>query len=192
MEEETKTIDRNMTISEILGTWPHKSQKLAQEMTQFGLHCVGCGAATFETLEAGMKGHGLEEEDIVNLVGRLNEVLAEETDPTKITLTKRAAVKFQEIAKEEGKEGFGLRFGDKPGGCSGFEYTLDFESTETVDSENTQTFHAHGVDIFVDKSAVSRLIGAEIDYLDGLTGSGFKVSNPNVKGSCGCGHSQTY
>ncbi len=178
-----------MTIDDIFTTFPHKSQKLAQEMTNRGLHCVGCGAATFETLEAGMLSHGFAEEEIDDLVSSLNEILAEETDPNTICMTKRAADKYSAILAEEGKQGYGLRFGDKAAGCSGFEYVLDYSEKATPDDE---IFHSHGVEIHVNRKIVSRLLGSEIDFVDGLNGSGFKISNPNAKGSCGCGKSQSY
>ncbi len=189
---QTKTplkISREMTIDDIFTTFPHKSQKLAQEMTNRGLHCVGCGAATFETLEAGMLSHGFAEEEIDDLVSSLNEILAEETDPNTICMTKRAADKYSAILAEEGKQGYGLRFGDKAAGCSGFEYVLDYSEKATPDDE---IFHSHGVEIHVNRKIVSRLLGSEIDFVDGLNGSGFKISNPNAKGSCGCGKSQSY
>jgi iron-sulfur cluster assembly accessory protein len=184
-----KQISREMTIEEILGGFPAKSQKLAQEITNAGLHCVGCQAATWETLEAGMLGHGFLEEEIDQLVARLNQILAEKVDLTTIQLTKRAADKFLQILKEEGKTSWGLRFGDKAAGCSGFEYVLDYSEKANADDE---IFTSHGVQIHVNKKIVSRLLGSEIDYIDGLNGSGFKVTNPNAKGSCGCGKSQSY
>jgi len=182
-------ISRTMTIEEILGGFPHKSQKLAQEITNAGLHCVGCGAATWETLEAGMLGHGFSEEQIDHLVERLNEVLAEESDPTTISLTKRAATKYKQILAEEGKTGYGLRFGDKAAGCSGFEYVLDYSAKAQPDD---RVFVSEGVEIHVNEKTVSRLLGSEIDFVEGLNGSGFKITNPNAKGSCGCGKSQSY
>lgn len=182
-------ITKEMTIADILGKWPEKSQKLAQEMTNAGLHCVGCGAATWETLEAGMLGHGMEESDIEEVVASLNEILKQKTDPTTISLTKRAADKFKTLCKEEGLEKCALRFGDQPGGCSGFEYVLDFSDQATDEDE---VYVSHDVEIHVEKEAVSRLIGSEIDYYDGLNGAGFKISNPNARGSCSCGSSQTY
>lgn len=179
-----------MVISDILGKFPQKSQKLAQAMTDAGLHCVGCGAATWETLEGGMLGHGMDEKTVEGLVNRLNEILLQEVDLKTITLTKRAAAKFIAIAKEEGMENAPfLRFGDKPGGCSGFEYHLDFEEEA---SEKDQVFESNGVKVLVAKEAIPRLIGCEIDFLDGLNGSGFKISNPNARGSCACGTSQAY
>jgi iron-sulfur cluster assembly protein len=182
-------ISRTMTIEEILSSFPHKSQKLAQEITNAGLHCVGCQAATWETLEAGMLSHGFKEEQIDHLVVKLNAVLAEEVKLDTIAMTKRAAEKYHKILAEEGKAGCGLRFADRAAGCSGFEYVLDYSEKATPDDE---VFTSHGVEIHVSRKMVDRLMGSEIDYIDGLNGSGFKISNPNVKGSCGCGKSQSY
>lgn len=186
---EQETITKEMTIEDIFAKFPQKAQKLAQELTNTGLHCVGCQAATWETLEAGMLGHGYPEGEIEALVKRLNEILAQEVDLTKINVTKRAADKFLQILKEEGKEGYALRFGDKAAGCSGFEYTLDFSKEPTDDDA---VFHSNGIDVHVSKGAVSRLMGSEIDYVDGLNNAGFKITNPNAKSSCGCGKSQSY
>lgn len=182
-------INKEMTIEEIFSRFPHKSQKLAQEMTNSGLHCVGCGAAVWETLEAGMLSHGFSAEDVLKMVDRLNAILAEKVDLSAISLTKRAADKYKQILKEEGKEGWGLRFGDKAAGCSGFEYVLDYSEKAQADD---RVFLSEGVEIHINKADVSRLMGSEIDFVDGLNGSGFKISNPNVKGSCGCGKSQSY
>ena len=190
MTKETKDqINREMTIEEIFSSFPQKAQKLAQELTNAGLHCVGCQAATWETLEAGVLGHGYSEEEVEKLLKALNAILLEEFDAESINLTKRAAQKFKEILKDEGKEFWGLRFGDKAAGCSGFEYVLDFSKEP---KEDDQIFSSHGIDIHVNKGAVARLLGAEIDYLDGLNNAGFKITNPNAKSSCGCGKSQSY
>lgn len=192
--EETKkaaTIHRQMTIEEILSLFPHKSQKLSYEITKAGLHCVGCHAATWETLEAGMMGHGMNDTQIETLVQRLNNLLEEkdEHDPKSIVLTERAAQKFHSILAEEGKTGYGLRFGDRMAGCSGFEYELDYSEKAEA---NDQVFNSHGIDIHVEKSKLGRLLGSVIDYVDGLQGSGFKISNPNARSSCGCGTSHGY
>ncbi len=189
--EKTKAqkISKEMTIEEIFSHFPQKSQKLAQEMTNSGLHCVGCGAAVWETLEAGMLSHGFSPEDVLDMVERLNGILSETVDLSTISLTKRAADKYRQILKEEEKEGWGLRFGDRAAGCSGFEYVLDYSEKAEADD---QTFHSEGVNIYVNQGDVSRLVGSQIDFVDGLNGSGFKISNPNAKGSCGCGKSQSY
>ena len=182
-------ITKDMTIEEIFTKFPQKSQKLGQEMTNAGLHCVGCGAATWETLEMGMLGHGFHENQIEQLLGRLNAILSEEVDLSTISLTPRAARQFLGILKEEEKEGWALRFGIRAGGCSGYEYILDYSQNPL---EDDQVFTSQGITLHVNKHMVDRLIGCEIDYVDGLQGSGFKISNPNAKGSCGCGKSQNY
>lgn len=189
--EKTKAthIHRQMTIEDILGMFPNKAQKLSQEITNAGLHCVGCHAATWETLEAGMMSHGKTNEQIDELVRRLNVLLDEPIDVTTISITPRGAAKFMEIAAEEGKQGWGIRFSEEMAGCSGFEYVLDFSEKSSADDE---IFAANGIEIHVKKAQVPRLLGSEIDFVDGLRGSGFKISNPNVKSSCGCGSSHGY
>jgi iron-sulfur cluster assembly protein len=182
-------IHRQMTIETILSMFPHKAQKLSQEITNAGLHCVGCQAATWETLEAGMYGHGMNDEQINRLVDRLNALLEEETDLSTITITPRAAKKYLEILEDEGKQGWGLRFAERMAGCNGFEYALDYSEKALHTDE---TFESLGIEIHIDKGMVNRLLGSEIDFIDGLHGSGFKISNPNVRSSCGCGTSHGY
>ena len=190
-QEKNPVIHRHMTIDQILSLFPFKAQRLSQEITNAGLHCVGCHAATWETLEAGMMGHGMKEEAIDKLVGRLNDLLNEpaQENPNTISLSQRGALKFMEILAEEGKQGWALRFGDRMAGCSGFEYTLDYSEKATPDDE---VFESYGVQIHVNKAMAKRLIGAQIDFTDGLQGSGFKITNPNVRASCGCGTSHNY
>lgn len=182
-------IRAQMTIQEILDLFPHKAQKLAHEITNAGLHCVGCQAAVWETLEAGMKGHGMDDRAIDRLLERLNALLEEESDSTTISLTARAAKKFLAILEEDGQQGWGLRMGLKMSGCSGFEYLLDFSEKPSSDD---QVFTSNGIEIHVAQPLVSKLIGCEIDYIEGLNNAGFKISNPNVDHTCGCGKSQSY
>lgn len=187
MTEQTKQkIHRQMTIDSILALFPHKAQKLTQELTNAGLHCVGCHASTWETLEGGMYGHGKNDAEIDALVERLNALLWKESDLTTITLTPRAAAKYLGILEEEGKQGWGLRFGEKLGGCSGFEYILDYSEKAQPDDA---IFNSEGIEIHIKKSSVGRFLGTEIDFEDGLKGSGFIISNPNDHSSCRCGAS---
>lgn len=186
---EAAKIHPQMTIEQILSHFPHKAQRLAQEITSAGLHCVGCQAATWETLEAGMLGHGMTLEAVEKLVRKLNNVLEEKTDLSTITITKRAAQKYLSILEEEGKQGWGIRFAEKMAGCSGFEYILDYSEKPSADDA---IFESYGIQIHIHKAMVPRLLGSEIDYVDGLHGSGFKISNPNVRSSCGCGSSHNY
>lgn len=182
-------IHKDMTIEEIFSLHPSRSQRLAQIMGEFGLQCAGCSAATYETLEAGMFTHGKDEKELSELIEQLNQALQEKLDLTSISLTERAAEKFKTILKEENKEGYSLRFSEKAAGCNGFEYLLDFSEQP---NEDDVTYNSRGIDIHIQKNSVPRLLGSVIDYTDGLQGAGFKITNPNVKSSCGCGSSHGY
>lgn len=188
MTTQTK-IHRQMTIADILGMFPDKAQRLAQEITGAGLHCIGCNAATWETLEGGMLGHGKSQEAIDQLLVKLNALLEEKVDRSTITMTPSAAKKFLEFASMEGKQGAALRFGEEMAGCSGFEYILDFSEVAQPDDE---IFTSNGIEIHVNKKSLPRLIGSKIDYYTGMRDAGFKVENPNVRSSCGCGTSHGY
>jgi iron-sulfur cluster insertion protein len=103
-----------------------------------------------------------------------------------ITITEKAADKVKEIADAEALQGQGLRLRVVGGGCSGFSYDLYFEDQPT---DMDETFQANGVNLYIDPLSFQYLDGTEIDYVEGLHGSGFKFNNPNVKGTCGCGSS---
>ena len=182
-------ITRDMTIEDVFKRFPSKSQKLAQEITNAGLHCVGCSASTWETIEAGMYGHGMDDEKIDGLIERLNAILAEKEDLSTITITERAVKKYLAILEEEGKTGWSLRFGEKAAGCSGFEFFLDFSEKPKV---GDMILESNGIQIHIHHKSADRLMGSVIDFVDGLHGAGFKVSNPHVKSSCGCGTSHGY
>ncbi len=188
-QESKQKIHPQMTIEEILSMFPFKAQRLSQEITAAGLHCVGCHAATWETLEAGMHGHGMANEQIEKLVNRLNALLEEKSDPSTISITPRAAKKYLDILAEEGKQGWGMRFAEKMSGCNGYEYSLDYSEKAQDDDI---TFESNGIHVHVNKNMQKRLIGSEIDYVDDFKSPGFKISNPNQKSSCGCGKSYNY
>ena len=190
--EEQNLISQDMIIQEILTRFPGKSEMLAQEMVNEGLHCVGCGASTFETLAAGMLGHGKTPKEVSSLVERLNAVLKEPVELDKISITERAAAHFLKVLDDQGKQGWSLRIFEAPGQCGDFQYELDF--SEKADLDKDMVFSTEfGFDIHVMKTQLQRLLGSRIDYIEGgLTGSGFKVSNPNVSSSCGCGATHSY
>jgi iron-sulfur cluster assembly accessory protein len=189
MMETKQKIDREMTIEQMLSTFPGKAQKLAHELSRMGLQCVGCNASTWETIEGGVLGHGFQEKDVQKLLERLNKILEEEIDPDAITLTPAAAEKYREILEEEGKQGYGLRLTEKLAGCSGYEYVLDF-AEKALDAD--LTYISQGINVYIRKEQKGRLIGSEIHYKDGLQDAGFIVTNPNVRSSCGCGSSHGY
>ena len=184
-----QVLTKEMTIASIFSTFPDKSQKLSQEITNFGLHCVGCSAATWETIEAGMLSHGKTPQDIENLITRLNTIIQEQSTPSTISLTPRAAEKYLKLLEEEGKAGWGLRLDDRLSGCNGYEFIVDYSEAP---SEKDLVFESQGIAIHIKKSKLQNLLGSEIDWIEGLQGAGFKVSNPNVKSSCGCGSSHGY
>ena len=74
-QKQTHKITKNTLIAEILAENPEKAQLLSEIMLDFGIHCVGCGAAAFETLEQGVLGHGFSEEDLNNLIKEINKLL---------------------------------------------------------------------------------------------------------------------
>jgi len=103
-----------------------------------------------------------------------------------IQVTTSAVTKVKELLAAEDRPGFGLRVAVQGGGCSGFQYRLTFEDTQ---NENDQVVEVDGIRVFVDAMSGMYLEGANIDYVDGLDGSGFKIDNPNATATCGCGHS---
>ena len=103
-----------------------------------------------------------------------------------ISITDLAAEKVKEIAQAEGLEGQGLRLRVIGGGCAGFQYDLYFEDAPT---DMDERFESKGIDLFVDPLSFQYLDGTEIDFVDGVHGSGFKFGNPNVSSTCGCGSS---
>jgi iron-sulfur cluster assembly protein len=108
-----------------------------------------------------------------------------ERSDTLITLTETAADKIKQLMAEEDEVAV-LRVAVQGGGCSGFEYALGFDRGP---QEGDHEFNLHGVEVVVDPYSAPYLQGATIDFLNGLQESGFKIDNPNVTASCGCGHS---
>jgi iron-sulfur cluster assembly protein len=116
------------------------------------------------------------------------QTMATVEDPTTLVdLTERAAAKIRELQADEpdGESGV-LRIAVQGGGCSGFEYALGFDRGA---QEGDLELDAHGVRVVVDPFSAPYLRGVQIDFLDGLQESGFKIDNPNVVSACGCGHS---
>ncbi len=105
-----------------------------------------------------------------------------------INVTAIAAEKIEELLAEEGKPSAGLRVFVQGGGCSGFQYGLMIEDgAPTADVD--KIVESNGVRLFVDPISVRYLKGAEVDFVDNLSGGGFTIKNPNAKSTCGCGSS---
>ena len=105
-----------------------------------------------------------------------------------INVTPTAATKIQALLSEEDKKQAGLRGFVQGGGCSGFQYGLMIEEGEG-DAESDRVFESNGVKLFIDPISIRYLTGAEVDFVDNLTGGGFTIKNPNAKSTCGCGSS---
>ena len=104
-----------------------------------------------------------------------------------VTLTDKGAEKALEYLSAQGADVAvaGLRVGVRGGGCSGFQYHLAFDEERVGD----RVFESHGLKLLVEPDAFEYVDGSQIDYIDALTGAGFKVENPNVVAACGCGSS---
>jgi iron-sulfur cluster assembly accessory protein len=104
-----------------------------------------------------------------------------------VTLTPKAAEMVKITREQEGIDAsHGLRIAVRGGGCSGFEYALDFEKEAR---ENDWVYDQSGLTIYIDAVSARYLQGTSIDYVLGMAGAGFKFNNPNVTGTCGCGSS---
>jgi len=103
-----------------------------------------------------------------------------------LTLTEQAQGKVKEILDAQPEPFAGLRVQVVGGGCSGFQYHMGFEKQENSGDE---VLEMGGFKVFVDRGSSMYLDGTEIDWVEALTGSGFKFNNPNVKSTCGCGES---
>lgn len=174
-------ITKDMTIGEVVAKYPETSEI----MLGYGLHCIGCHVNPYESIEGGAYGHGMSPETVEQMVREMNERVAGHEDKD-INLSDSAVKKFSELMQKEGKGGWGLKFTVEPGGCSGFSYVMDFAEKP---EENEVTVVEKGMKVFVEKSVLSMVKGVRIDYTDGLNGTGFKISNPNAQGTCGCGKS---
>ena len=103
-----------------------------------------------------------------------------------IQLTPTAVSKVQEILTAQEPQPAGLRIAVVGGGCSGFSYSMAFESNPGM---LDKTYNFDGLKVFIDQASLLYLDGAEVDYVETLEGSGFKFNNPNTKSTCGCGSS---
>lgn len=111
-----------------------------------------------------------------------------QASPQPVIFTDAAVAKIRQFldSKEEAR-GKHLRIFVQGGGCSGFEYGFTFDVEKAGDVKLVQG----DVEILVDLFSLPYLEGSQVDYKESLMGSGFSVTNPNAKGTCGCGHSFT-
>lgn len=106
--------------------------------------------------------------------------------PAPLVFTDNAVNKVKDLILEEGNPELKLRVFVSGGGCSGFQYGFTFD--EVVNEDDT-ALEKNGVTLLIDPMSYQYLVGAEIDYSDGLEGSQFVIKNPNATSTCGCGSS---
>src|SRR2546429_10012819 len=106
--------------------------------------------------------------------------------PAPLVFTDAAATKVKSLIEEEGNPELKLRVFVTGGGCSGFQYGFTFD--EDVAEDDTR-MDKNGVTLLIDPMSYQYLVGAEIDYQEGLEGAQFVIKNPNATSTCGCGSS---
>ncbi|KHD05006.1 iron--sulfur cluster insertion protein ErpA [Candidatus Thiomargarita nelsonii] len=106
--------------------------------------------------------------------------------PAPLLFTDNAAVKVQQLIKDEDNADLMLRVFVQGGGCSGFQYGFTFDENQQEDDTVVEN---QGVKLLIDPMSYQYLVGAEIDYSEGLEGSQFVIRNPNATTTCGCGSS---
>lgn len=116
----------------------------------------------------------------------MTEELLDTPEHKPISLTKSAIEAAKRALQDEGQPGDALRVSVVGGGCSGYQYNLDFENEPRIDDIKLDF---EGVEVLIDPISAGYLKGTVIDFLSGLNGTGFKFNNPNAKRTCGCGHS---
>lgn len=102
-----------------------------------------------------------------------------------VSLTENAATHVRSLLEQPDNAGKFLRVYVESGGCSGMQYSMVFDERRADDFAG----ESHGVSVLVDPFSADYLNGTLIDYVDALTGGGFKISNPKARHSCGCGKS---
>ena len=106
--------------------------------------------------------------------------------PSALNFSDAAARKVKELIDEEGDESLMLRVFITGGGCSGFQYGFTFDQQE---GEGDTVVINQGVKLLIDPMSIQYLMGADIDYTEGLEGAQFVIRNPNATTTCGCGSS---
>jgi len=107
------------------------------------------------------------------------------SEPT-VQFTESAAQKVRALLDEEDNKDLKLRVFVTGGGCSGLQYGFTFDE---VANEDDTVMQKNGVSLLIDPMSYQYLIGAEIDYTEGLEGAQFVIKNPNASSTCGCGSS---
>jgi iron-sulfur cluster insertion protein len=106
--------------------------------------------------------------------------------PEVLFFSDSAVNKVRELIAEEGNPDLKLRVFVSGGGCSGFQYGFTFDE---IANDDDTLVEKGGVTLLIDPMSYQYLVGAEIDYSEGLEGAQFVIKNPNATSTCGCGSS---
>ncbi len=205
-------------ITKITKHWP--VQKILDEvpgsvdcMIEAGLDCFACNSDKSETLEEGMKSHGLSDEDVLKMVDEINKswqshrmkqlkkpkdsdfTIIEVTEGNKVyykigglMLTQKAHQAILQL-KPEGKNYIKILL--EAGGCSGYSY--EYSYTDSSDLEDGFVFRLDdSISLLTNLFTFNKLLGSVIDFESGLQGSGLVFHNPNSKQNCHCGVSVNF
>jgi iron-sulfur cluster insertion protein len=108
-------------------------------------------------------------------------------EPT-LRISAAALARVRELIREEGNPALKLRVFIEGGGCSGFQYGFSFDNER---AEDDFVLDRDGVELLIDPLSMQYLEGAEVDYVEQLSGAQFVIHNPNARTTCGCGSSFT-
>ena len=114
---------------------------------------------------------------------------ATETGTDLVVISDAAADKIKELLEQEDNADYALRFQVVGGGCAGFQYRLAFDNEFADDDEIVMV---SGIKVVVDVLSARYVEGATVDYVESEMGAGFKIDNPNVQTTCGCGSSHSF
>lgn len=160
------SIRKDWPVADIVALYP----QVAPVLSEYGLHCVGCSASEFETLEEGCLGHGMTEEDVTNLVADLNDfIAANPTRPKTLTLTKEAALAVKQVGIAErpsvgaAQQTFGLSVQSDPAG----NFFMEFREVPEEGDHVFRHEEVPDVSVFASFGTLQRIGGATIDYRDG-------------------------
>lgn len=106
-----------------------------------------------------------------------------------VTLEEKAAKEIKAVMKEQEIEGSRLRISVRGGGCSGFQYGLNFIEESDIDEKMDVLDEQHGIPLVIDKKSAIFIDGTIIEWVEELSQRGFKFNNPNSSKVCGCGNS---
>ncbi|MDP2691234.1 MAG: DUF1858 domain-containing protein [bacterium] len=189
IKRKTLVFHKDMTVGDAVALFPDA----ADILMSYGLHCVGCHANSFETIEMGVMGHGYSSDEVTELIDELNEAYRDfdkpkrkskvetaDTDLMEISLTAVAAKKIEDIMSDEGSVGKLLRVEVRRVGDQ-LKYSLNFiDPRESSAFDKGFSFAKDRIKVVVDKRHYADLNGLEIDYLEEEHRAGFKMNNPNV------------